>query len=710
MAISFLVPTFSFATESPWDSYRLYLRGLLDAYEGRPVQAMGAYQEVLRRDPNAGFLNESLADVALAAGREDVALAAAQQAVALSTSNANAYLLLGRVHLARGENNAAQIAFEEALKIDPSNVEALGWAASRRQIVDPQGARQLYEKFLISNPDADRVLSSLGEIQQKQGDYSAAEASFKKSLASDPDNAEAQLGLAGLYDVRGDTAAAIMAYETYLEGNPDTVEVLTRLGQLYYMSSRVAEAQDVLDRAVRLSPENRAVHFWRALVAQEERQWDDAVRYMEIAAKNNSEPGILLRLASYAHHQGKTKEMIRILKRLQRSQPENPDFMFYLALAYEDEGKSRSAIHWLNRALAQNPDQPDVHFHLAINWDKRKRFNQVETHLLRTIDLDPKNALALNYLGYSWVDRNVRLPEALSLIERAVALDPKNLAYRDSLGWAYFRLGRFSEAETILGRVVHPANDPVVWAHYGDVLNALGRGPEAVRAWQEGLLLSPNDRDLLKRLGENGRPTRVMPLSAPRTLLKRVEGNYRQLSALSGLANVKVKAGGRTVSGQGLFYYTRPDLFRLEVLGPFLVPQAVLVYNGQSHWSPAVSTSGEEGPWLALWGDILSGDFFKRFDDPNVEVRQEGTTLVYISTGGELRLEAREKSVVEAKTVTVGGDTVFLKFRSPREEEGLILPHGVEGQSERGEFSFTLQFSRFTVNPRLKPSLFIPVP
>lgn len=700
----------SLATETSWESYRLYLRGLLDEQAGRPVQAMGAYQEVLRKDPRAGFINESLAEVAMVAGLSDVALAAAREAVAVSTSNASAYILLGRVHLARGENLEAQAAFEQALKIDPSNIEALSWAASRRQIADPQGTRSLYEKFLSSNPDADAVRTSLGEIQQRQGDFSAAEKSFKKILASDPSNVEAQLGLAGLYDVQGDTVAATAAYEAYVEEHPDAVEVLTRLGQLYHASNRMPEARAVLDRAVGLSPENRSVHFWRALVAQEEGQWDDAVHHMELAAKNTVEPGILLRLAYYSNRQGKPKEAIKTLRRLQRSQPDNPDFMLYVALAYEDLEKHREAIRWLNRAVAKNPDQPDLHFHLALNWDKRNRFDRVETHLLRVIELDPKNALGLNYLGYSWVDKNVRLPEALGLIQRAVDLDPKNLAYRDSLGWAYFRLGRLDEAEATLGSTVYAANDPVVWSHYGDVLNALGRGPEAVRAWQEGLLLSPNDRDLLKRLGEDGRPSRVVSLSAPRTLLKRVEGNYRQVVSLSGLAAVEVRAGGSSLSGQGLFYYTRPGLFRLEVLGPFMVPRAVLVYDGRSHWSPAVSLPGEEGPWLALWGNILSGDFFARFDDPSVHVRQEGTTLVYVSKTGELRLEARHKSVVEAKIVTERGDTVFLKFRSPREEEGVVLPHVVEGESARGEFSFTLQFSRLSVNPPLKPALFVPVP
>lgn len=696
--------------ENSWNSYRLYLRGLLAERAGQPVQAMDAYQKVIEGDPGVGFLHESLAGVALSASRGDVALSAARQSVAISTGSSSAYLLLGRVYLTRGEHAAAEEAFDRALALDPSNIEALGWAASRRQLADPQEARRLFERYLSSHPDADTVRSSLAEIQERQGDFSAAEESYKQIIQSDPSNGEARLGLAALYDARGDVPTAIRSYEDYLERHPDNVDVLTRLGQLYYSSGQWGEARELFDRSLELAPDNNGIHFWRALVAQEEKQWELAAYHMARVAKENPEPGVLLRLASYYDHLGQKKESLHVLLQLQRKHPKNPDFMYYLALAYEDRGKARAAIRWLNRAVAQNPNQPQFPFHLALNWDKRNRFAKTEEYLLRTIDLDPTHALALNYLGYSWVEKNQRLEEALTFIQRAVSLDPENPAYRDSLGWAFFRLERYAEAEEVLGAVVYVAHDPVVWSHYGDALKALGRGAEAVRAWQEGLLLSPDDPELLKRLGVEGRPSRVTPLSASRTLLKRVEGNYRQLTSLSGLAAVSVQSDGRTVKGRGLFYYTRPGSFRVEILGPFFTPQAVLVYDGKVHWSPAVETSGDEAAWLALWAEVLVGDFFKRFDDPAVVVQQEGTTLLYVAPEGQLRLDARQNNLVDAQLSVPGSPPIHLTFRDSREEEGIRLPRVVEGESSQNDFRFTLEFSRLTINPSLKPSLFRTAP
>jgi hypothetical protein len=142
----------------------------------------------------------------------------------------------------------------------------------------------------------------------------------------------------------------------------------------------------------------------------------------------------------------------------------------------------------------------------------------------------------------------------------------------------------------------------------------------------------------------------------------------------------------------------------------FFAPRAVMVYNGKTHWSPpGVPSPGGEDEWLWLWADVLSGNFFKRFDDPAVEVRQEGSMVSYHLSDGELAVDARTRCLSSAR-VTTGGKTVFLKFSEPREEGGLILPSVVEGVSREEGTGFVLRFSRMAINPVLKPTLFVPDP
>jgi tetratricopeptide (TPR) repeat protein len=104
------------------------------------------------------------------------------------------------------------------------------------------------------------------------------------------------------------------------------------------------------------------------------------------------------------------------------------------------------------------------------------------------LSTEPQNAMALNYLGYMLADRGVKLDEALTLIKKAVALDPANGAYLDSLGWAYFKIGKYDQAEDNLSRASqHMGADPTVQDHLGDLYQKTGRLKLAAVHWERAL-------------------------------------------------------------------------------------------------------------------------------------------------------------------------------------------------------------------------------
>jgi tetratricopeptide (TPR) repeat protein len=106
----------------------------------------------------------------------------------------------------------------------------------------------------------------------------------------------------------------------------------------------------------------------------------------------------------------------------------------------------------------------------------------------KVLKVDPENANALNYIGYMLADRNMRLPESLDLITKALELSPENGAFLDSLGWVYFRLGRLPEAEENLRRAVSKTpSDPTVHDHIAQVLMAESKVQEAIQQWQTSL-------------------------------------------------------------------------------------------------------------------------------------------------------------------------------------------------------------------------------
>ena len=114
---------------------------------------------------------------------------------------------------------------------------------------------------------------------------------------------------------------------------------------------------------------------------------------------------------------------------------------------------------------------------------------------------EPNNPTALNFLGYLWADHNRNLDQAVELIARALALDPDNGAYIDSLGWAYYRLGRLAEARVQLERAVRlTRGDPVVLEHLGDVYNGLRLNELAKEQYRLSLAADPGNSRVKAKL------------------------------------------------------------------------------------------------------------------------------------------------------------------------------------------------------------------
>jgi tetratricopeptide (TPR) repeat protein len=123
-------------------------------------------------------------------------------------------------------------------------------------------------------------------------------------------------------------------------------------------------------------------------------------------------------------------------------------------------------------------------------YERIKNYDGADAEFRKVLELNPDNAGALNYLGYMYADRGIRLDEAQKLISRALELEPENGAYLDSLGWVYFRENKLEEAEQALERALSKkeiGGDPTVHDHLGDVYFKLGKTKDAITQWQASL-------------------------------------------------------------------------------------------------------------------------------------------------------------------------------------------------------------------------------
>ena len=176
------------------------------------------------------------------------------------------------------------------------------------------------------------------------------------------------------------------------------------------------------------------------------------------------------------------------------------------------------------RALVEaGNSQPDLlnadfYFDYGAAAEQAGQYVKATELFRKSIELDPGNAArSYNYLGYMWVERSENLDEAGQFIRRALEMEPTNGAYIDSLGWLYFKQGKFDEALTELLRAAEllPEPDAVVFEHIGDACDKLGRRAEAVLYWQKALQLNPQRKDVGAKLDKAAEKVAKQPQTRP---------------------------------------------------------------------------------------------------------------------------------------------------------------------------------------------------
>jgi tetratricopeptide (TPR) repeat protein len=198
--------------------------------------------------------------------------------------------------------------------------------------------------------------------------------------------------------------------------------------------------------------------------------------------------------------QNKSEEGIRILEESIQIKPNDAELYLILAALYEKENQLQKALATLENGLQHNKEDVDIHFQLGATYDKLGDLEKMVAHMKEVLRLRPDHADALNYLGYSYADRDIHLEEALELIQKAMALKPNTGYITDSLGWVYFKLGDYARAVIELEKANQlTPDDPVITEHLADSYIKLGQFQKAMQLYEKALNLDPKP-DQMERL------------------------------------------------------------------------------------------------------------------------------------------------------------------------------------------------------------------
>lgn len=394
-------------------------------------------------------------------------------------------------------------AYQRAVDLQPDDVPTLN-ALAQALLNDNQfdAALKTYNQIAAADPENAAPLIKISEIQRRQQKYEDALATIRKARKKDPENLEAGydegllLDVLGHYDEAAATYSAMVDQTSHANGayTPDEKNnrgiFLDRLGSVYHEQNKVDQAIATYQKMVDLGGD-QAKHGYQSEVDvyNDAHQFDKAVDVSRQAvAAFPKDIDMKLMLAGELVDQGKVDDGLSMTKALLTNSSDDRTVYFALGNMYTRLRRWKDAEEALAKATPLATKKEDKLYLLFLQGalaDRQKHMDQAEKYFRQALEVDPDNAMTLNYLGYMLADKGVRLPEALKLIRKAVELDPMNGAYLDSLGWAYFKLGEYELAEENLRQAVErDQTDPTVHDHLGDLYEKTGRIRLAAAQWE----------------------------------------------------------------------------------------------------------------------------------------------------------------------------------------------------------------------------------
>ena len=397
-------------------------------------------------------------------------------------------------------------AFRKALELEPDNLDVeRALAADLTATGQADSALSAWKDIAAGDPTDPDAWSQIAEINERNGKLDDALAAIKKARELASDSLKLQFQEARIQYVAGhlDEAAKLfqgLASATehpsgqYSEQEKQNYKlILDNLAEIYKEQNKLDQEIAEYQKMAALGADYEAYAYDQEVEAyREAHQYDKAVATArEAVQKQPKNDELRLTLARQLADTGQVEQGIAMAKGVLDSNPKNLGAYYQLAQIYTDLRRWKEASDTLDTAdkqAAKKEDHTMVTFQRAMMADRARRYDEAETNFKKVLETDPNNAITLNNYGFMLADRNVRLDEALAMIRKAVQLEPTNYAYLDSLGWVYYRMGQYQQAEDDLQRAIsRGASDPTVHDHLGDVYEKTGRLKQAAAQWELSL-------------------------------------------------------------------------------------------------------------------------------------------------------------------------------------------------------------------------------
>lgn len=450
----------------------LRLKARLKVMSGKMDEAIGLYEQLLNIKTNEELVQDTISLSALYMDQKDIARAEKVLETYLDNNGEHAVVrfFLGRIYIEQG---------------------------------DLERAKQQYEMSLKANADYLPALKSIALIYEYQGKESEAVTYFEKFLKKDPNNHDIRFYVATLYMKLKQPKKAITQIEKVFEDDPKNEQALLKLGLYYFQQKRFQDSEKMFRSFSKAHPEKTGVLYYLGLLLEEQGKEDEALdKFAKVDPQEPTYPDAQLMQAQIWVKKKKFSEAAKHLEKAIENieDPERKKHIVssYVQILFELKQYKDAETH-INAAIKASPEEPEYFFLLGRSKEEQKDYPAFEKNMLKCLDLNPNHLQALNYLGYSYAERGVKLDASEQYLKRAIEIEPDNAYVLDSLGWLYFQKNNYEKAEKFLKKALAiKPDEAIIWEHLGDVYLKQDKKVKAKNAYQKALSANPDAETKLR--------------------------------------------------------------------------------------------------------------------------------------------------------------------------------------------------------------------
>ena len=498
--------------------------------------AAAYYRAVLKHDPRNGDLLAMAFLASLAQGDIDEAVRLSERLLQVDKNDRNTRLVLGVKEIKQKQYGAARQQLAQAARGPITDLTATllaGWAMAGAG--DTKAAVATVDR--LSGPDWYGILKNLhtGLILDLTPNHKEAGKRFEAAYKLDPTALRVVQAYGGWLSRNGRADEAMKVFQDFdknLPNHPLIVAAMADLKRgdklppivdsvqagaaeaLYGLGSALARREEEMSLANRglaylqlalyLYPQHYLAMMSLADVHEAMKQPQAAIdTYEKIPQSSPLKRSADIQTALDLDSLDRTDEAKKRLDALIAADPNNREAILALGNIMRERKQYAECADAYGKAIATVPKLERQHWTLfyfrGICYERNKEWPKAEADLKKALELYPDQPQVLNYLGYSWIDQGIHLDEGMDMIKRSVEQRPDDGYIVDSLGWAYYRLGNYTEAVKNLERAVElKPVDPTINDHLGDAYWKVGRELEARFQWAHARDLKPEPEDLPK--------------------------------------------------------------------------------------------------------------------------------------------------------------------------------------------------------------------